>query len=130
MVGRSVMLAALLAAGGCSLISRAPAPATDLSGRYEGVLRLEGDDIDGGLTIEQDGGRVNATLATEVGIAAEGRGTLEGTVLRIELDYGAECEGTLKLAGQALEGGTRLAGTVEAEDCTGPATGSFSFSRR
>ena len=124
------MAAALLAAGGCSFISRAPAPATDLSGQYEGVLRLEGDDIDGRLTINQDGGRVNAMLSTEVGIAAEGRGTLEGTVLRIELDYGSECEGTLKLAGQAIQGGTRLAGTVEAEDCTGPATGSFSFTQR
>jgi hypothetical protein len=94
------------------------------------VVRLEGDEIPGVLTIAQDDGRIEATLHTDVGLTAAGQGRLEGTVLRLELDYGSECPGELELAGQALEGGAGLAGTVEAEDCTGPADGSFSFSRR
>ena len=120
----------LVLTAGCSLIGSPQPPAADLSGQYEGVVRLEGDEIPSELTIAQNDGRIEATLDTDVGITARGEGRLEGTVLRLELDYGSECPGEIELAGQALEGGAGLAGTVEAEDCTGPAAGSFSFSRR
>jgi hypothetical protein len=111
-------------------VGSAEPPAADLSGSYSGVLRLEGDDIESDFTIEQEDGRIHASLSTDVGLTAEGSGRLEGTVLRVRLGYDSSCAGTLELAGQAIDGGARLAGTVEAEDCTGAVTGSFSLARR
>jgi hypothetical protein len=121
----------LLLLTGCSLVGRAAPPAADLSGQFEGVVRLEGDENPSVLHLQQEpSGHITATLETDLGLTAAGQGRLEGTVLRLELEYGSDCPGELELAGQALEGGAGLAGTVEARDCTGSANGSFSFSRR
>lgn len=115
---------------GCTLISRAEPPAADLTGIYAGVLRIDADEIPASIQIEQQGASVRVRLQAEVGLAASGAGRLEGTVFRAELDYGEDCPGTLELAGQALDAGQRLVGTVEVQDCTGPASGSFSVARR
>lgn len=121
---------AIFVVAGCSLIRGPEPPAADLSGTFAGVLRIEGDEIPATLRVDQDGGRVDVTLRSDVGLDADGRGRLEGTVFRARLGYGEECGGKLELAGQALDDGDRLVGTVEVEDCTGPAHGSFSLSRR
>ncbi len=121
----------LLFAGGCSLVgSGSEPPAADLTGMYSGVLRMEGDDLPSTLIVSQDDGDIEATLSSNVGLNAEGEGRLSGTVLRIEMDYGTECSGSLTLAGQILDEGARLVGTVDSQDCTGSAQGSFSLSRR
>jgi len=91
---------------------------------------MEGGEVASELVLVQDDGRLEATLGTDVGIAGHGSGRLEGTVMKLDLRYGDECAGNMKFAGQAVDGGERLAGTIEVEDCTGPARGSYSFNRR
>ena len=128
--GVAALLPATVLLAACSLVSRSEPPVADLTGTYSGILRLEGEEIPATLRVTQDAGRVEVALSAAVGLDAKGQGRLEGTVFRVELGYGEDCRGTLKLAGQALDQGQRLVGIVEVEDCTGPAEGSFSLSRR
>ena len=130
---------AILVAG-CSGISleeeEAPAPApaasVQLAGSWSGSLEVEGQRIPGTLVLRQTADRLEATFsASALGDETTGAGEIgEGGTLRIELRYRTQCPGTIELTGAILDQASRIAGTLTATDCTGPATGAFTFSRR
>ena len=95
---------------------------------YQGSLILDGGSIPGGLEIIRSGGRVRGALQTTSGLVADGQGRLRGRTLTLDLSYGGDCPGVMALEGEWDEGAGTFQGTVTAVDCTGTATGTFSFS--
>ena len=66
-----------------------------------------------------------------MGKAALGFGSVrdDGRV-RLELDYDLACPGKALMTGSLQDQGSRLGGTLAANDCTGKASGTFAFARR
>ena len=139
---RSAPLLALLLAtplAGCGAIrfeedtpaaARAPAPPS-VAGAWTGAWVVEGQRVEGTLTLRQEGRALTATFSSAaLGKAALGPGTVEpdGRV-RLELEYDLACPGKARLAGVLGGQGTELGGTLTATDCTGEAAGTFAFSR-
>lgn len=127
------------AAVGCSTVGGdGGAPGTaeptlrwDLTGTWEGRVEAGGTPIEGALSIEQTGSTLVASFASPaLGLLAEGDGFLEedGDVV-LEMEYDLECPGRATLDGRVSEDGDTLRGTVDASDCTGSMTGSFTFTR-
>ena len=119
-------------ATGCQLIGGAdPPPPTLGAGQgvvYQGSLILDGGDIPGAIELIKTGGRVRVALQTASGLEADGEGRRRGRNLTVQLTYGGDCPGTMSLAGEWDEEAMTFQGTVTAADCTGPASGTFSFS--
>lgn len=133
----ALMLGLALAAGcsgGASSATPAPPPAPelpDLAGSWRGSVNVEGQGIDGSLTLRQDGSQLEAVfLAPAFGLRATGDGTVsaEGAVT-ITLSYNLQCPGEAIMAGQASTELDRLEGNIDAGDCTGSMRGSFRFTR-
>lgn len=125
-----VLLASASVFSGCGLF--AGGPNYDLAGTYTGGVTLQGQAINGDLEITQSGYDLTAAFsAPSMGLQAEGEGRVsdEGTVV-MELGYDLECPGTARLSGRVRSDGRRLSGNVEATDCTGTVSGTFSFTRR
>jgi hypothetical protein len=89
---------------------------------------LEGGEIPGALEIIREGRRgIRGALQTASGLRADGQGSLQGDKLSLELVYGGDCPGRMRLEGSWDEGEGRYEGTVQASDCTGNAAGTFRF---
>ncbi len=96
---------------------------------YQGSLVLEGGEIPGALELIREGRRgIRGALQTSTGLVADGVGSLRGRALTLELAYGGDCPGRMRLEGEWDEGEGRYQGTVQASDCTGSAAGTFRFS--
>jgi hypothetical protein len=130
-------MAAALAAfvlTGCGAIrfgSETPVtPPPALAGAWTGSWTVEGQRLDGTLSLRQNGTGLNATFTSKgLGGDAIGTGKVDGQGrLSLELKYRTTCAGTAKLTG-ALNQGGQLGGAVAATDCTGKASGTFSFRR-
>lgn len=129
---------ALLVIGGCSGAS-APAAAPqpepvafpDVSGSWRGFVSVEGQGIDGTLTLTQTDGDLEAVFrAPAFGLRATGTGfvTREGEV-EVVLDYNLQCPGEAVMQGRFSSPDNRIEGDLDASDCTGAMLGSFRFSR-
>lgn len=96
---------------------------------YQGSLFLEGGEVSAALEITRKGRReVRAALQTASGLLADGMGRIRGERLSIDLGYGGECPGTMKMEGQWDQESGIYQGDLSAQDCTGKAIGSFRFS--
>ncbi len=96
---------------------------------YTGSLKLEGDRVPSTLHIHQAGAALTSRLtASDLGMAADGTGTLDGSEVELTMAYGAACTGTAKLIGRIAETTFLYTGRIIASDCTGDVEGSFSFS--
>jgi hypothetical protein len=108
-----------------------PTPAVAVAGSWAGVWEIEGQRIEGTLVLRQEGTDLRATFASpSLGGDAVGSGSLEDRRVQLELKYNVACPGTAQLSGDLLGEGTLLDGALIATDCTGRATGTFSFARR
>jgi len=93
---------------------------------YQGVLSLEGSDVAAALEITPTGRRrVRAALQADSGLVADGVGSVRGSALTIELEYGGDCPGRMTLEGDWDEPAGTYRGTVVAQDCTGRGEGTF-----
>ena len=123
-----------LALAGCGAIrfgSETPVtPPPALAGGWIGSWTVEGQRIDGTLSLRQNGAALSATFSSK-GLGGDAVGTgkvdAQGRV-SLELKYRTSCQGTAKLSG-ALDSGGQLGGAIAATDCTGKASGTFSFRR-
>ncbi len=85
--------------------------------------------MDAALELVGSGGStVHAYLQLSTDWVAEGEGNRRGDAVRIELTYDSGCPGTMTLTGRWDPNQARLAGDVQASDCTGRAEGTFAFS--
>ncbi|MCG6958069.1 MAG: hypothetical protein LJF04_18935 [Gemmatimonadetes bacterium] len=136
-----------VAAAGCTMVSKPrppspePAPAAAESTRpepkpwhetYGGQVELQGQKLLVLLELTGPGdGTVSATLHIDaLGLEAQGDGTRRDGTLDLRLSYGGDCPGKLHLTVAPAEGEGALAGTLEAEDCTGTESGSIRLLRR
>lgn len=125
----TLLILSLLATG-CALTGGGPGLA-DVEGDYRGAVLVQGQTVDGTLTIRQDGSDLDVTLdAPEIELTATGQGILraDGTA-RVVLAYDLQCPGEAELVGAFNADGTRFEGEVRARDCTGQTPGTFSFGR-
>lgn len=116
----------------CSAIRFGGDSIPDVAGEWVGSVSVEGAALDGTLTIVQSGEDLDVSFsAPSFGVTAEGEGEVEddGSVW-LELDYDLECPGVARFEGTFTDDATRLAGVLEASDCTGSQGGTFSFTRR
>jgi hypothetical protein len=124
-----------LVLAGCGAIGfgseRPVAPLPALAGAWAGSWVVEGQRIDGTLTLRQDGSDLSATFTSRgLGGDATGSGKVDAQgQVHLQLKYRTTCGGSAQLTG-ALDGGGRLGGSLSASDCTGKAAGTFSFTRR
>jgi hypothetical protein len=121
-----------LVASGCQLIGGGadpppPTPGAVQGAVYQGSLSLDGGDLPAALEIIRNGGTVRGALQTTSGLVADGQGRLRGNRLTFELSYSGNCPGTMFLEGEWDEDGRTYRGTLTALDCTGKASGTFSF---
>jgi hypothetical protein len=121
---------ALLAVLGCALSAcsaiRFGGAGGRLEGFWSGSLLIEGQSIASSLVLEGDA-ELEATLsAPSLRLEAEGEGSAQADRFSLTLAYELTCPGVMTLAG-TVQGGTRLAGELEARDCTGTVQGTFSF---
>jgi len=87
---------------------------------------MEGQSIGASLDLEGDD-ELDATLsAPSLRLEATGEGTVRDGRLSFRLSYELTCPGVLTLEG-SVDGDGRLAGALEATDCTGTVPGTFSF---
>ncbi len=96
-----------------------------MAGVYTGTVDVGEDRFAAELTVQQRGHRLEGELASRA-LRASGSGEIEGEGFRLELGYGDECRGVLVLSGRQTSDG-RLIGSALARDCTGRASGSFTF---
>ena len=120
---------------GCSAISFGGPPAPpppQLAGGWTGFLEVEGQEILGTLTVNQEGRDLGVTfVSTGLIGSARGAGKIEDDGgITIKLEYATQCRGEMVLSGAVGDPPTRLQGTLSATDCTGNARGGFTFSRR
>ncbi|MFV2007683.1 MAG: hypothetical protein ACC667_09560 [Longimicrobiales bacterium] len=95
---------------------------------YRGSLEIEGDRVPSMLQIHQAGAALTSRLtASDLGMAADGVGTLDGSQVELTMAYGAACAGTARLVGRISEPTFLYTGRIIASDCTGDVEGSFSF---
>ena len=95
---------------------------------YRGSLEIEGERISSTLLIHQAGAALTSRMtAFDLGMAADGIGTLDGTTVELTMAYGATCAGTASLVGRIAETTFQYTGRIIASDCTGEVNGSFSF---
>lgn len=95
---------------------------------YRGSLEIEGDRVLSTLHIHQAGAALTSRLtAPDLGMAADGTGTLDGREVELTMAYGAACTGTARLIGRIAEATFLYTGRIIASDCTGDVEGSFRF---
>ena len=95
---------------------------------YRGSLEIEGDRVPSTLHIHQVGRALTSRLtASDLGMAADGTGTLEGSEVELTMAYGVACAGTARLVGRIAETTFLYTGRIIASDCTGDVEGSFRF---
>ena len=96
---------------------------------YQGHLDMDGGRIQAALELRREAGRtVRCAFQGISGLLAEGQGTLRGEILTLVLTYGGDCPGQMTLEGSWDQENKVYDGTVEASDCTGRSSGTFSFS--
>lgn len=108
-----------------------PVAFPDVSGSWRGFVSVEGQGIDGTLTLTQTAGDLEAVFrAPAFGLRATGTGfvTREGAV-EVVLDYNLQCPGEAVMQGQFAPSENQIEGDLDASDCTGAMLGSFRFSR-
>ena len=104
------------------------APAFKLPTVYSGSLEIEGDRVPSRLRIQQAGEDLTSRLtARDIGMAADGTGTLRGHDVELMMAYGSECAGRARLIGRVAETTFFYTGRIVAADCTGDVEGSFVF---
>lgn len=110
----------------------APTAAAAVGGSWNGIWEIDGQRIEGTLTLRQTGSDLDATFASAaLGSDAVGTGMVgEGDSVRLTLNYNVACPGTAELTGELRQQGALLGGSLVASDCTGRATGTFAFTRR
>ena len=98
---------------------------------YAGMATLTGRRVAVTLALSTDPlGWVEGTLEIpDLGVQAAGSGAWRDNGLRLELAYGDGCAGTVRMQ-LTWEGEGRLAGELEARDCTGGAKGPLVVERR
>lgn len=101
-----------------------------MEGTFRGILNVDGQPFQAQGTVTQHGADLTVVLSLSSGLEARGEGRVEGRAVRMELGYRSECPGTLLLEGALAEEDERLAGRLEARDCTGEARGSFQLDRQ
>ena len=95
---------------------------------YRGSLEIEGDRVLSTLHIHQAGAALTSRLtAPDLGMAADGTGTLDGSEVELMMVYGTACAGTARLVGRIAETTFLYTGRIIASDCTGDVEGSFRF---
>ena len=95
---------------------------------YRGSLEIEGERISSALFIHQAGAALTSRMtAFDLGMAADGIGTLDGSEVELTMAYGAACTGTATLVGRIDETTFLYTGGIIASDCTGEVHGSFRF---
>lgn len=103
----------------------------NVAGDYRGAVMIQGQGVDGTLSIDQAGSALGVTFdAPGFDLMATGQGMLrpDGTA-RIVLSYDLQCPGEAIMVGAFTDDGTRFEGEIRAEDCTGEIPGTFSFGR-
>ena len=134
----------VLALGACTLVNRPsdePAPPAQLpeAERPEAVARefggqfsVQGSTFPVVLSLVIRGEEVEEALLTvpELSMEARGEGYLREDRLVLELEYGDECEGDVRIAGDVASGGYVFEGTLTARDCTGAEEGALLLRRR
>jgi len=128
----SLVIAMLVAAAGCS---RVGAPAVQPYGgpsgsvvtvrSLSGVATLAGQRLLVVVEVATDSrGRGSGHLEIpDLSLTAEGTATLGEDDLELDLRYGGDCPGRLRIRGKRTSGGNRIEGTLTAEDCTGKESG-------
>lgn len=102
-----------------------------MEGDYRGAVMVQGESVDGTLSIDQDGSRLDVSFsAPALDLLASGQGILraDGTA-RVVLAYDLQCPGEAEMVGAFNADGSRFEGEVRARDCTGEMPGTFSFGR-
>lgn len=103
----------------------------DLAGSWEGSFTAEGQRMPGTLEVRQSGRALEVFFVSpgfDLEAAGEGEVDDEGSFW-LELDYDLQCPGNALLEGTVSDDRAGLSGTLEATDCTGTVSGSFSFGR-
>jgi hypothetical protein len=96
---------------------------------YQGYLEMDGGRVQAALQLVRDGRRrVRGAFQGVSGVVADGEGVLRGETLSLLLTYGGDCPGRMELEGVWDRGAKVYEGRVEASDCTGSSSGTFSFS--
>ena len=127
----AVLLSLLVLPVFAACASGPPAPAyPSVAGEYTGGISVEGQGINGVLTIDQMEGELSIFFdAPSFGLAAEGDGLVaEDGSARARLSYDLQCPGQAEMVGQFTPEGV-FNGTITATDCTGQIGGTFSFRR-
>jgi hypothetical protein len=142
---RSLAFTIAVTAAGCTMVGRpqrpSPPPTSAEPMRpephpwretYGGRVELQGQKLMVLLELTGPGdASVGATLhIDELGLTAQGDGTRRDGTLELRLAYGGDCPGKLHLTVAPAEGEGALAGTLEAEDCTGTEAGAIRLLRR
>lgn len=99
---------------------------------FGGRVWLGGEEYDLVLEVVRTApGRVFATLRVdELSMRARGEGTATPERISLELQYGDQCQGVLRLEARLADGGYSGEGTLEAADCTGREAGPVTLLRR
>jgi hypothetical protein len=106
-------------------------PPVMVAGSWAGAWEIEGRRLEGTLLVRQEGTDLRATFTSRaLGGEAVGSGKLDDRRVQLDLSYNVACPGTARLSGDVLGEGALLDGALTASDCTGRATGTFSFARR
>ena len=95
---------------------------------YNGSIEIEGDPVPSTLRIHQVGSALTSRMtASDIGMTADGAGTVDGSNVELTMAYGVGCSGTARLVGRVAKTTFLYAGRIIASDCTGDVEGSFSF---
>jgi len=99
---------------------------------YGGTVSLAGQDF--ALTLElrktNPPNHLAALAIPEISLEARGGGTLTPERMSLELSYGGDCPGALRVEARVENGGSRATGALEATDCTGTESGPLRLLRR
>ncbi len=123
---RPAILAVAILTGACATI--APVPERML-GVYRGTLQVESERLPATLELTRSSRGLAGHLEVEDRLDARGSGEGKADGFSLGLSYESGCQGHLVLSGNLSEDGSRVTGSIRAEDCTGVLGGSFSLTR-
>ena len=133
---RLALLAAVALSAACGSASPAPPePPTPPPGERRvlertltGAVALQGATLPITLQIYGPPGELLASLSVPaLDLTANGGGEWRNGELRLELSYGSDCAGTVRMEGRGEFGDTRVEGRFNASDCTGSEEGTFTI---
>ena len=119
----------ILVLGGCALFPSGGVLPSG-GGTYQGYIQVEDQELWATMRLAPSGDEIAGELRIREGPSAAGMGELDGDRLFLGLRYAGDCSGQLVLRGDFRNGGEEISGDVQAADCTGQMTGTFTFHAR